>query len=63
MTLIGLLVGILILGLIAYLVSIAPFIEATFKSIINFVLIVVAVILVIYFLLGVTGTATPSFIR
>ncbi len=64
MSLIGLIVWVLILGLIAYLISAAPFISAPFKTIANYILIVIAVIVVISFLLGLSGaTGTGLYLR
>lgn len=53
---INLIIELFIIGIIMYLVSIAPFVNAQIKEIINYVLIVIGVVLTISFLLGYTGT-------
>lgn len=45
-----------VLGVAAWLVSIAPFINGQFKTIINYALIVIGAIIVVSFLLGITGS-------
>lgn len=52
---ITLVVELIVLGFAAWLVDTAPFIEAQFKQIIKWVLIVVAGLLVAIFLLGLFG--------
>lgn len=52
MSLISLVVVLLIAGLIMYLVSIAPFVDARMKQIINFVIIVVVVIYLVQIFVG-----------
>lgn len=61
-TFIGLIIWLLVLGLIAYLVEIAPFLDGTFKVFIRWALIAVGVVILISFLLGYAG-ADPAFIR
>lgn len=50
---VGLLVEILILGFVAWLVDLAPFINPTFKTFITYALIVIAAVLLIGFLIGI----------
>lgn len=52
---IALLVYLGILGAAAFLVDVAPFLNPTFKSFINWVLVVVGVIVVAVFVLGLLG--------
>ncbi len=62
MTFLSLIIYVLILGFIAWLVSIAPMINPTFKAFINFLLIAAAGILVIVFLIGIAhGGASHAF--
>jgi hypothetical protein len=57
-------VVIAIIGIIAWLIGRAPFINAEFKTIINYVLLVIAVIYVIYFLYAlVSGNGSGIIIR
>lgn len=50
-----LVVELIVLGFAAWLVETAPFLDATFKQFIKWVLIVVAAVLVVVFLLGLFG--------
>lgn len=52
---VGIIVILLVLGLIGWVVGKAPFIEQPFKTFINYVLIVIGAVVVIYFLLGLVG--------
>ena len=45
----------IVLGIIWYLVSIAPFLNELFKKIIGYVIILVGAIILINFLLGIVG--------
>jgi hypothetical protein len=45
----------IILGIIYYLVTIAPFLPDLFKKVLGWVIIVVGAIVLINFLLGITG--------
>jgi hypothetical protein len=55
MTLLNLIVWILIIGFVAWLISTAPFIEATFKAIIKWLLLVAVAFVVISFLVHALG--------
>jgi len=61
MTLLTLIITLFILGLIAWLVSISPITNPTFKSFINFALIVVGAIVLIAFVIGVFGGNVGKF--
>lgn len=53
MTILSLIVWLLILGFVAWLVSIAPIIDATFKNFIKWILVVIGAVMVLMFLLGI----------
>lgn len=57
-SIVALLVILAIIGVAAWLLSIAPFIAEPFKGFINWILIVVAVIVVVVFALGLLGVGT-----
>lgn len=51
----GVIVDVIILVVIAWLVSIAPFIEGTFKSFIIWALMAIGAIIIVLFILGIAG--------
>lgn len=57
MTIVTLIVWLLILGFVAWLVSISPITEPTFKKFIIYALIVVGAFILISFVIHSTGTA------
>lgn len=58
MTILALIVYLVVLGIIAYLVNLAPFIQQTFKTFIVYVLILIGAIILISFVLGLVGSPT-----
>lgn len=63
MTVLSLIVWLVVLGVVAWIVSLAPFVEATFKKFITYVLLVIGAIMVISFLLGILDGGTIGDIR
>lgn len=55
---IQLIITLAILGLVAWLVGIAPMIDATFKTFINYALIVVGAVVLIVWVLNYAGIQT-----
>lgn len=63
MTLIALIICLVILGVVAYLVNVAPVIAQPFKQFIIFALIVIGAIVVISFLISLTGGTSPLYLK
>ena len=55
-----LVIWLIILGVLAWVIDMAPFIEGTFKTFIRYALIVVAAVLVVVFLLALVNGGSPN---